>query len=149
MKLPKEIVSLLTIKEINDTIVYLATSSLSGNINLLASPYTDVCLDEYILIPDLFAQKTKVNLNENRYGLISFVLPDSNKNITIEGPANIIQWGHPPKFRFFDVMAGDILKQWGNWTEKENILDRENLSKPEVFAQRGVIIIKAEKLKYN
>jgi len=149
MKLPKEIVSLLTIKGINDTIVYLATSSLSGNINLLASPYTDVCLDEYILIPDLFAQKTKVNLNENRYGLISFVLPDSHKNITIEGPANIIQWGHPSKFKFFDVTAGDILKHWGKWTEKENILDGGNLAKPGVFAQRGVIVLKAEKIKYN
>jgi hypothetical protein len=149
MKLPKELVLLLTIKEINDAIVYLATSSLSGNTNLLPSPYTDVCLDEYILIPDLFAQKTKVNLNENRYALISFVLPDNHKNITIEGPANIIQWGHPQKFKFFDVTAGDILKHWGKWAEKENILDLGNLARPEVFAQRGVIIIKAEKVNYN
>lgn len=149
MKLPQEIVTLLKIKEINDTTIYLATSSLSGNINLLLSPYSDVYLDEYILIPDLFAQKTKVNLNENRYGLISIVLPENQKNITIEGPANIIQWGHPPKFKFFEVMAGNILEQWGTWTEKENILDDANLVKPEVFAQRGVIVIKAEKIKTN
>ncbi len=149
MKLPQEIVTLLKIKEINDTTVYLATSSLSGNINLLLSPYSDVYLDEYILIPDLFAQKTKVNLNENRYGLISIVLPENQKNITIEGPANIIQWGHPPKFKFFEVTAGNILEQWGTWTEKENILDDANLVKPEVFAQRGVIVIKAEKIKTN
>ena len=44
MKLPQEIVTLLKIKEINDTTVYLATSSLSGNINLLLSPYSDVYL---------------------------------------------------------------------------------------------------------
>lgn len=149
MKLPEEIVSLLKIKEINDTVVYLATSSLNGNINLYLSPYTDVYLDEYILIPDLFAQKTKVNLNENRIGLISIVLPLSQTSITIEGPGNIIQWGHPEKFRFFDLTAGDILRQWGNWTEKENLLDNENLAKPEVFAQRGVIVIKAESIKYN
>ncbi len=149
MKLPEEIVSLLKIKGINDTAVYLATSSLDGNINLMPSPYTDVYLDEYILIPDLFAQKTKVNLNENRLGLISIVLPKGDKNITIEGPGNIIQWGHPAKFKFFDLIAGDILEHWGNWTEKENLLDDENLAKPEVFAQRGVIIIKAEKIIYN
>lgn len=149
MKLSKEIISLLEIKEINDTIIYLATSSLTGNINLLLSPYSDVYLDEYILIPDLFAQKTKVNLNENRYGLISIVLPENQKNITIEGPANIIQWGHPPKFKFFDVTAGNILKHWGTWTERENILGNVNLAKPEVFAQRGVIIIKAERVKIN
>ncbi len=149
MKLPHEIVSLLKIKGINDTVVYLVTSSLNGNINLLPSPYTDVYLDEYILIPDLFAQKTKVNLNENRIGIISIVLPYSDKSITIEGPGNIIQWGHPQKFRFYDLTAGDILKQWGNWTEKENILDDENQTKPEVFAQRGVIVIKAEHINYN
>jgi hypothetical protein len=149
MKLPEEIVSLLKIKGINDTAVYLATSSLDGNINLMPSPYTDVYLDEYILIPDLFAQKTKVNLNENRQGLISIVLPKGDKNITIEGPGNIIQWGHPAKLRFYDLTAGDILEHWGNWTEKENLLADENQAKPEVFAQRGVIVIKAEKIIYN
>ncbi len=149
MKLPEEIVSLLKIKEINDTAVYLATSSLDGDINLMPSPYTDIYLDEYILIPDLFAQKTKINLNENRQGLISIVLPTSNKNVTIEGSCNIIQWGHPAKFRFYDLTAGDVLEHWGNWTGKENILDDDNLAKPEVFAQRGVIIIKAEKIIYN
>jgi len=149
MKLPEEIVSLLKIKGINDTAVYLATSSLDGNINLMPSSYTDVYLDEYILIPDLFAQKTKVNMNENRHGLISIVLPTGDKSITIEGPGNIIQWGHPAKFRFYDLTAGDILEHWGNWTKKENLLDDENQAKPEVFAQRGVIIIKAEKIIYN
>lgn len=149
MKLPQEIVSLLKIKGINDTVVYLATSSLNGNINLMPSPYTDVYLDEYILIPDLFAQKTKVNLNENRLGLISIVLPSDDKSITIEGPGNIIQWGHPEKFRFYDLTAGYILKHWGNWTEKENLLNDENQAKPEVFAQRGVIVIKAENIIYN
>lgn len=149
MKLPKEIASILSIKGINDTFVYLTTSSLNGNINILPSSYTDIFLDEYIIIPDLFAQKTKVNLNENRYGVISFVLPENQSNITIEGPCNIFQWGHPEKFKFFDVTAGDILKLWGNWTEKENIFDHGNLMKPGVFAQRGVIIIKAEKIKYQ
>jgi uncharacterized protein len=149
MKLPEEVVSLFKIKEINDTIAYLATSSLTGNINLLPVPYTDVYLEEYILIPDLFAQKTKINLNENRYGVISVVLPDNHKKITIEGPGNIIQWGHPEKFRFHDVTAGEILKQWGKWAEKENILGDENPAKPEVYAQRGVIVIKAEKINYN
>jgi hypothetical protein len=149
MKLTKEIVSLIQINEMNDTLVYFATSSLTGIINLLPMPYTDVYLDEYILMPDLFAQKTKINLNENRYGLISIALPEKFRNITIEGPSNIIQWGHPEKFKFYDIAAGDILRNWGRWTEKENIYNEANPVKSGVFAQRGVIVIKANEIKYN
>ena len=147
MKLPDYIVSLLKIKDINDTAGYLVTSTLSGIVNLMPVHYSDVYLDEYILIPDLFAQKTKINLNENRYGLISVSHPEKRDNVIIEGPCNVIQWGHPKKFRFFDVTAGHILENWGVWSEKEDILNEKNLAKPEVFAQRGVIVLKAEKIR--
>ncbi|MCF6356327.1 MAG: hypothetical protein L3J54_00850 [Draconibacterium sp.] len=147
MKLTDKIVSLFKIKEINDTAGYLVTSSLRGVTNLMPVHYTDVYLDEYILIPDLFAQKTKINLNENRYGLISVALSGTENKLTIEGPCNIIQWGHPKKFRFFDLTAGDILENWGNWSRREGVLDKSNKAKPDVFAQRGVIVLKAEKIK--
>lgn len=149
MKLPDEIIKLLKIKDINDTIVYLATSSLRGNINLLPVTLTDVYLDEYILFPDLFAQKTKVNLNENRFGVVSIFLPSGFTNITIEGPANIIQWGHPKSFRFYDLTAGEVLEHWGVWTDKEDVLDENNEARPDVYKQRGVIVIKAENINYN
>lgn len=149
MKLPINIVELLQIKSINDTTVYLASSSLSGNTNLYISPYTDVYLDEYILLPDLFAQKTKVNFNENRYALISIVNPNIGNHITIEGPANIIQWGHPDRFAFYDLRAKEVLQKWGKWEEQENIYDLSNEARPGVLAQRGVIVVKAEKIHYN
>lgn len=149
MKIPDEIVNLLRIKDINDTIIYFATSSLKGNTNLLPVSLTDVYLNEYILLPDLFAQKTKVNLNENRIGVVSIVLPDDYRNITIEGPANIIQWGHPKSFRFYDLTAKDILENWGVWTDKEDVLNEKNENKPQVFKQRGVIVIKAESINFN
>lgn len=147
MKLPENVISTFKPKGINDTSGYLATSNLSGVVNLMPVHYTDVYLDEYILIPDLFAQKTKINLNENRVGLLSVSHSESGKKVIIEGPCNVIQWGHPKSFRFFDVLAGPILENWGNWTSKEDILNSFNEAKPGVFAQRGVIVLKAEKIR--
>jgi hypothetical protein len=144
MKLPENIISTFKPGSINDTSCYLTTSNLAGVVNLMPVHYTDVYLDEYILIPDLFAQKTKINLNENRYGILSVSHTENEQKIIIKGPCNVIQWGHPKSFRFFDALAGPILETWGNWTEKEDLLNNNNQTKPGVFAQRGVIILKAE-----
>lgn len=149
MKLPENIISTFKPGGINDTSGYLTTSNVAGIVNLMPVHYTDVYLDEYILIPDLFAQKTKINLNENRYGILSVSHSENGHKIIIEGPCNIVQWGHPKSFRFYDVVAGPVLEEWGNWTQKEDILNSSNLAKPEVFAQRGVIILKAEKINHE
>ena len=66
MKLTKEIVEALKVKKPDDVEVYLTTSSINGKCNILPLLFTDVYQDEYILMPDLFAVKTKINLNENR-----------------------------------------------------------------------------------
>jgi|AGTN01.3.fsa_nt_gi hypothetical protein len=145
-KIPKEVVELLRIKEPLDTVVYLTTSDLSGKTNVSVQFLTDVVDDEYVLIPDLFAQKTKVNLNENLRGVVSIGWPDEGRAWFIEGPANVFQWGHPPNYRFQGLRAGDVLDGWGDWESRESFDALPEEVRPQVIAQRGVIVVKAERV---
>jgi hypothetical protein len=63
MSLPDELRVALRIKDLEDTVVFLTTASLEGLPNVSVQQFTDVQGD-YVLLPDLFAQKTKVNLKE-------------------------------------------------------------------------------------
>lgn len=145
-KIPKEVVDLLRIKEPLDTVVYLTTSDLAGKTNVSVQFLTDVVDDEYVLIPDLFAQKTKVNLNENLRGVISIGWPEEGRKWFIEGPTNVFQWGHPPNYRFQGLRAGDVLDGWGDWESKESFDALPEDVRPQVIAQRGVIVVKAERV---
>jgi hypothetical protein len=144
--IPGELAEVLRIKSPLDSIVYLTTSSLNGNTNISVQHFTDVLDNQYVLIPDLFAQKTKVNLNEHLWGVISVAWPDEARTWRIEGPTNIIQWGHPPTYRFHDLTAADILKGWGDWETRESFDAVPEEFRPQVVAQRGVIVVKAEKV---
>jgi hypothetical protein len=146
MKLPKELVDLLRIGAPGDVAAYLATASRDGKPNLLPQAFTDVLDDEFVLMPDLFAQKTKVNLNENLVGALSVAHP-SGIGWVIEGPCNVFQWGHPPGYRFQGLRAGDVLERWGEWDRLESIDDLPEEVRPTVFAQRGVLVIRAERVR--
>lgn len=146
MKLPPELVEALRIKGPLDTIAYLTTSDLSGRTNVLVQHYTDVHDDEFILFPDLFAQKTKVNLNENLRGVVSVSHPDAASAWIVEGPCNVFQWGHPPNYRFEGLRAQDVLDNWGDWDSREPFDQVPDDIRPEVVAQRGVIVVHAERV---
>ncbi len=148
MKLPEDLIARLKGGAPGTFVAYLATSQREGRTNVLASPFTDVVDNEYVLLPDLFAQKTKVNLNENRAASLSFASDEGSSAWVLEGRADIIQWGHPRSFKLFGLAAGEVLDKWGDWDEGvEPVLDApEMASRPTVFAQRGVIVFKPERV---
>ncbi|NTW57153.1 MAG: hypothetical protein HGB20_08950 [Chlorobiaceae bacterium] len=147
MKIPEEIAGLLRLNSSRKAAAYLATAGLQGNPNLLAAPLTDVHQDEFVLLPDLFAQKTKVNLNENLRGAISLELPEDEGGWVLEGPCNIFQWGHPDAFRWKGLTAGEVLGRWGNWAGLEDLEALPDGLRPVVVAQRGVIALQVETVK--
>jgi hypothetical protein len=148
MKLSKEIVDLLKARSPGLVVTYLITASGRGVPNLLPVPFSDVVQDELVLLPDLFAQKTKVNLNENNRVSLSFA-GEGRFPFVLEGIADIIQWGHPGGFKLFGLKAGEVLSRWGDWDEHiEPVIDSpiEEL-RPTVYAQRGVIVFKPERIR--
>ncbi len=147
MKLPEKLLQRLKARSPELFITYFATSSKDGKTNLLPIPFSDVVNDELILLPDLFAQKTKVNLNENHHASLSFTSEKDGTNIVLEGTADIVQWGHPAKFKIFGLTAEDVLNHYGDWDSTvEPVLEADESIRPTVFAERGVIIFKPERL---
>lgn len=142
MKLTKEMISALKINKPDDMVVYLTTSSVNGNSNTSPQFFTDVYMDEFILMPDLFALKTKINLNENRVGIVTIALPSEGMKWAFKGPCGHIEWGLPDNYDFQGIKAGDILKKWGEWSERENFSGLPEEIRPSVIAQRGVIVLK-------
>ncbi|MBU4556155.1 MAG: hypothetical protein KJ747_04730 [Actinobacteria bacterium] len=148
MRLPKELAERLRGGAAGTCVAYLTTSSVDGRSNTFASPFTDVVNGELILMPDLFAQKTKVNLNENRSATLSFAFDEDSVDVVLEGRADVVQWGHPRAFKLFGLSAGKVLDRWGDWDDTvEPVLDApEAATRPSVFAQRGVIVFKPERV---
>lgn len=146
MKLTDEMKDVLRIGGDPAIVTYLTTSTISGKCNIHLQPYTDVYGDDVILMPDLFAQKTKVNLNENRIGVLTVANPRAGATWAFRGPCNVFQWGHPPKFSFHGLTAGAVLEKWGDWNslEKLDVVDEDIW--PKAISQRGVIVIKADEV---
>lgn len=148
MKLPPELARRLSGSSEETLVALLSTSLSNGTTNIMPAPFTDVVGDELVLLPDLFAQKTKVNLNENRAASLSFATAEGSLPWVLEGAADIVQWGHPQRFTLFGLRAGEVLERWGDWDESiEPVLDAtEPSARPTVFAQRGVIVFKPERI---
>jgi len=144
--LPDDLDEVLRVASPLDAVVYLTTTSRDGRPNLLPQPFTDTLPGGFVLFPDLFAQKTKVNLNEHAWGLVSVAWPREDSGWRIEGPTTVIQWGHPASYQFHGLRAGDILERWGNWETRESFDALSDELRPQVVAQRGVIVVKAEKV---
>lgn len=142
MKLPKEIVEALKIKDPDDVWVYLTTCDVQGKCNISPQLFTDVYDDEFLLMPDLFAVKTKINLNENRVGVVTVAKPSEGVAWAMRGPCGHIEWGLPDNYSFQGITAGDVLKKWGEWDEKESFDALPEEVQPSVIAQRGVIVLK-------
>jgi hypothetical protein len=101
---------------------------------------------EYILIADMFAQKTKVNLNENPVAAISIAHPVKDHTWVFRGPATVISQAAPREYTWYGVKAGELLDEWGHWAEKEPPLEVPPDIAPPKVAQRGVIVLKVEEI---
>ncbi len=146
MKLTDEMKEVLKAGSSRSVVTYLTTSNTTGKCNIYLQPYTDVYKDEFIFSPDLFAQKTKININENRVGVMTVANPEAGMTWAFRGPCNIIQWGHPPKFNFQGVTAGEVLERWGDWGQLEALDSVDADIQPKAVGQRGVIVLKVEEV---
>lgn len=142
MKLSKEIVDTIKTGNPDDVSVYLTTSDIDGKCNILPSLFIDIHDDEFVLIPDLFAVKTKINLNENRVGVISVTRNSDGRGWALRGPCGHVEWGLPDNYIFQGMKAGEILKKWGDWSQKDSFIAIPEELRPTVLAQRGVIVLK-------
>ena len=97
MKLSREMKDALKIVGAGGAVVYLTTSSAAGKPNTVGERFVAVHQDEYILIAEMYAQKTRVNLNENPRGVITLAHPVKGRTWAFVGPTTILQEGLPPE----------------------------------------------------
>lgn len=127
-------------------VVHLTTCSAEGKPNIVAERFVTHYKDEYILIAEMFAQKTKVNLNENPVGSISIAHPVGTHTWVFSGPATVITHAAPEDEKWYDLMAGDVLGDWGDWAGKEPPDEVPPDIAPPKLSQRGVIALKVEEV---
>jgi hypothetical protein len=120
-------------------VVYLTTSSLSGNPNVVGERFVSLYRDEYILIAEMFAQKTRVNLNENPRAVITVAHPVKGRTWSFSGPTTILQEGHAPGAVWEGLDVGAALAEWGDWAAKEPPSEVPPDIRPPALVQRGVI----------
>lgn len=144
MKLTDEMKEVLSIIGGGGAVVHLTTCSADGKPNTVAERFVGVFKDEYIVIADMFAQKTRVNLFENPIGVITIAHPVKGRTWAFRGPTTILQEGLPPDYEFHGAVAKEVLDEWGNWAEKEPPSEVPPDIKPPRLVQRGVIIMKVE-----
>ena len=123
-------------------VVYLATSSREGNPNIVGERFVTLFHDEYILIADMFAQKTRVNLNENQQGVITLAHPVRGRTWVLSGPTTILQEGHEPDAVWEGLDVGKALAEWGDWATKEPPSEVPPDIRPPALVQRGVIAMR-------
>lgn len=145
-KLTEEMKETLKVVGKGGSVVHLATSSADGRPNIVAERFVTAYQDEYILIADMFAQKTKVNLNENPNGAISVAYPNENRKWVFRGPTTILTKGLPDDFSWYGLNGAKVLNEWGNWAEKEPPVEVPPDIRPPQVAQRGVIVLKVEEI---
>lgn len=146
MILGKEVQDALKIVGTGGAVVYLTTSSAAGKPNTVGERFVAVFRDKYILIAEMFAQKTRVNLNENPRSVITLAHPLKGRTWAFAGPTTILQEGHAPDHEFEGVPAKDVLDEWGEWALKEPPSEVPPDIRPPVLIQRGVIIMKVDRM---
>jgi len=143
-KLNSEMLDALKIVGQGGAVVYLTTSSRQGKPNTVGERFVSVFREEYILIAEMFAQKTRVNLNENPVGVITLAHPVKGRTWSFHGPTAIIQEGLPEDHEFHGIRSAEVLAEWGNWAEKDPPSEVPPDIRPPALVQRGVIIMKVE-----
>jgi hypothetical protein len=146
MKLNAEMQNALKIVGHGGAVVYLTTCSREGKPNTVGERFVAVYRDEYILIAEMFAQKTRVNLSENPQAVITMAHPLKGRTWSFRGPTSIIQEGLPADHRFEGVLSREVLEEWGNWAEKDPPSEVPPDIRPPALVQRGVIIMRVESI---
>lgn len=146
MKLTGEMQDALRIVGRGGAVVYLTTSSREGKPNTVAERFVAVHQDEYILIAEMFAQKTRVNLNENPQAVITMAHPVKGRTWSFRGPTSIIQEGLPADHRYEGILSSEVLAEWGNWAERDPPSEVPPDIRPPALVQRGVIIMRVESI---
>lgn len=145
-KLTEEMKDVLKIVGKGGAVVHLTTCSADGVPNIVAERFITHYKDEYILIGEMFAQKTKVNLNENEIGCVSIAHPVKDHTWVFRGPCTVICHAAPSSYKWHDVKAGDVLEEWGEWATKEPPDEVPPDIAPPKLAQRGVIVLKVDEV---
>lgn len=145
-KLTPEMKNVLKVVGKGGAVVHLTTCSKDGKPNIVGERFVTHYKDEYILIAEMFAQKTKVNLNENEYACISIAHPSKGQTWVFRGPCTVISHAAAPNYRWHGIKAGEVLEEWGNWAEKEPPDEVPPDIAPPKLAQRGVIALKVEEV---
>jgi uncharacterized protein len=127
-------------------VVHLATASTDGVPNIVAERFVTHYKDEYILIADMWAQKTKTNLYENEVAAISVAYPVKEHTWVFRGPCTILAIGIPYDEKWYGIVAGEALDEWGDWATKEPPDEVPPDIAPPRLSQRGLIAMKVEEV---
>lgn len=141
MKLGSEVTKALRTVGSGGAVVYLTTCSRAGNPNTVGERFVTLYKGEYILIAEMFAQKTRVNLNENPYGVITLAHPVKGRTWSFSGPATILQEGHAEGATWEGLDVAETLEEWGDWATKEPPSEVPPDIRPPALVQRGVIAL--------
>jgi hypothetical protein len=139
MKLSEEMKKALQIVGSGGSVVYLTTVSSTGISNIAGERFVSFYKDEYILIADMFAQKTRVNINENPHSIITLAHPLRGRTWSFSGLAAILQEGLPDDYVWQGLNAREVLDEWGDWALKEPPSEVPPDIRPPELVQRGVI----------
>lgn len=142
MRLGNDVAKALRTVGSGGAVVYLATSSLEGNPNIVGERFVTLYKEEYILIAEMFAQKTRVNLNENPVGAITLAHPVKGRTWEFSGPATILQEGHVDGEVWEGLDVAEALAEWGDWATKEPPSEVPPDIRPPALVQRGVIALR-------
>jgi hypothetical protein len=141
MKLGSAVSKALRTVGAGGAVVYLTTCSASGNPNVVGERFVTLHKDEYILIAEMFAQKTRVNINENPHGVITLAHPVKGRTWVFSGPVTILQEGHEPGAMWEGLDVAETLAEWGDWATKEPPSEVPPDIRPPALVQRGVIAL--------
>ncbi len=144
MKMNAEMLNSLRAIGQGGVVVHLTTCSSKGVPNTVGERFFSAFGDEHLVIADMFAQKTKVNLNENPFGVITVAHPVKGRYWSFRGPCMIIMWGEDEDFDFHGAKAGDVLREWGDWASKDPPSEVPPDIRPPAVCQRGVITLKVD-----
>jgi hypothetical protein len=141
MKLQPEMKKALKTVGAGGSVVYLTTSSKTGNPNTVGERFVSLYKDEYILIAEMFAQKTRVNIHENPQGIITMAHPLRGRTWAFSGPVTILQEGVSDDATWEGISVKEVLDEWGNWALKEPPSEVPPDIRPPALVQRGVIAL--------
>lgn len=145
-KLTQEMKDVVKVVGKGGAVVHFTTCSADGVPNIVAERFVATYKDEFIIIADMFATKTKANLNENGVACVSVANPVKGHTWVFRGPAAAITIGTPKSFTWQGIRGTELLDEWGDWANKEPPDEVPPDIAPPKLAQRGVMIVKVDEV---